>query len=160
MAKDSLRQDGWGGGNALQRDFEIFMGIALQRDLGFFRISAVISYGFTAETVVRNESRCKASAYLNKKKIPLHKSQGGLCTTLYCAAEFSTSNCYHITFHVMIADKITYLSVFLFLDAASAAAAPARPRAARSRSVLSPVLGALLLFTAATLAIADFRSFF
>ena len=68
MAKDSLRQDGWGGGNALQRDFEIFMGIALQRDLGFFGISAVITYGFTAETVVRDESRCKASAYLNKRK--------------------------------------------------------------------------------------------
>ena len=42
MAKDSLRQDGWGGGNALQRDFEIFMGIALQREFGFFGISAVI----------------------------------------------------------------------------------------------------------------------
>lgn len=68
MAKDSLRQDGWGGGNALQRDFEIFMGIALQRDLGFFRISAVISYGFTAEIVVRDESRCKASSHQIKRK--------------------------------------------------------------------------------------------
>lgn len=68
MAKDSLRQDGWGGGNALQRDFEIFMGIALQRDFGFFGISDVICPGFTAEIVVRDESRCKASAYLNKKE--------------------------------------------------------------------------------------------
>lgn len=115
MAKDSLRQDGWGGGNALQRDF------------GFCLLKQ------------KENSAAQIARW-----------------TLYCAAEFSTSNCYHVTFHVMIADKITYLSVFLFLDAASAAAAPARPRAARSRSVLSPVLGALLLFTAATLAIAAF----
>jgi len=78
MAKDSLRQDGWGGGNALQRDLEIFMGIALQRDFGFFRISAVICPGFTAETVVRNESRCKASAYKTKRKFRCTNRKVGL----------------------------------------------------------------------------------